>query len=366
MTRYIGTTGFRHDQDDCTGILLVNLGTTEAPTTDAVRRYLAEFLWDPRVVETPRPLWWLILHGVILRLRPRRVARAYQSIWTDEGSPLLVISRRLTEGLQHRLGERVGQRIEVALGMRYGQPSIDSALQTLRERGMRRLLVVPLYPQYSATTTATAFDEVTRVLQQWRWVPELRFVQHYHDHPAYIQALAASVRAHRESQERSGKLLMSFHGIPKRYFLAGDPYFCECRKTGRLLAEALELGEDDWDLAFQSRVGREEWLKPYTDKLLASWGKQKLEHVDVICPGFSVDCLETLEEIAEQDRELFESRGGGSYAYIPALNDSAAHLDLLVDLALQHMQGWEQPAPADTLEQRQEVQRRAQAMGASH
>jgi protoporphyrin/coproporphyrin ferrochelatase len=231
---------------------------------------------------------------------------------------------------------------------------------------MRRLLVLPAYPQYSATTTATAFDEVARVLRGWRWVPELRFIQHYHDHPEYIQALAASVRDHWAEKQRPDKLLMSFHGIPRRYFLAGDPYFCECQKTGRLLAEALELGEDQWLLAFQSRVGREEWLKPYTDKILAGWGKQKLQRVDVICPGFSVDCLETLEEVAQQDREVFQSRGGGDYAYIPALNDTPVHVKLLASLALQHMQGWEPPAQADTLEQRQERQRRAQAMGASH
>lgn len=367
MTRYIGTTDFRHDQDDCTGVLLVNLGTTEAPTKPAVRRYLAEFLWDPRVIEMPRPLWWMILHGIILRLRPGKVAHAYQSIWTEAGSPLLAISQRLADGLQRQLSAGVSQRIEVALAMRYGQPSIGGALQTLRERGMRRLLVLPMYPQYSATTTASVFDDVARVLRGWRWVPELRFIQHYHDHPKYIEALAASVRAHREQQGGApDRLLMSFHGIPKRYFLAGDPYFCECQKTGRLLAEALGLDEEQWLLSFQSRVGREEWLKPYTDKTLAEWGKHKMGRVDVICPGFSVDCLETLEEIAQQDRELFQSRGGGEYTYIPALNDSSAHLDLLVDLLSEHMQGWEQSAQTDSVEHRQATQRRAQAMGAKH
>ncbi len=366
MTTYSGSTDFRHDQDDCTGILLVNLGTTQAPTRPAVRRYLAEFLWDPRVIEIARPLWWLILHGVILPLRPGKVARAYQSIWTDEGSPLLSISEHLSAALQQRLSERAVRRIEVALAMRYGQPSIASALQSLRERGMRRLLVLPLYPQYSATTTASVFDDIANVLRAWRWVPELRFIQHYHDHPGYIEALAASVRAHWQRHTRADKLLMSFHGIPKRYFLSGDPYFCECQKTGRLLAQALDLDDDQWRLSFQSRVGREEWLKPYTDKVLTAWGKEKLQRVDVICPGFSVDCLETLEEIAQQDRALFQSRGGGELAYIPALNDSPAHLDLLSDLLLQHMQGWECVDQAESLEARQETQRRAQAMGASH
>lgn len=366
MTKYIGTADFRHDQDDCTGILLVNLGTTAAPTKAAVRRYLAEFLWDPRVIEMPRPLWWLILHGIILRLRPGRVAHAYQSIWSADGSPLLSISQHLTDRLQQHLSAAAWPRIEVALGMRYGQPSIEGALQTLRERGMRRLLVIPLYPQYSATTTASVFDEVTRVLCGWRWVPELRFIQHYHDNPKYIEALAGSVRAHWQNNARPDKLLMSFHGIPRRYFLSGDPYFCECQKTGRLLAEALGLDEDQWLLSFQSRVGREEWLKPYTDKTLTEWGRQKLQHVDVICPGFSVDCLETLEEIAQQDREVFQSRGGGEYTYIPALNDNAAHVELLAELAFEHMQGWEQTAQADSVEHRQATQRRAQAMGAKH
>jgi ferrochelatase len=364
MTSYIGTSGFRHDQDDCTGIVLVNLGTTDAPTADAVRRYLAEFLWDPRVIEIARPLWWLILHGVILRVRPAKVARAYRSIWMEEGSPLLVLSERLAGALQERLSQQVPHRVEVALAMRYGKPSIEQVLRTLRERGMRRLLVVPMYPQYSATTTATVFDEVSRVLQGWRWVPELRFIQHYHDHPAYIRALADSVRAVWQDGARPEKLLMSFHGIPRRYFLAGDPYFCECQKTARLLADELELEADQWQLAFQSRVGREEWLKPYTDKTLAAWGKQKVQSVDVICPGFSVDCLETLEEIDKQNRELFQARGGGEYRYIPALNDSRGHLDLLVELAGTHMQGWAD-AGSDVAT-RQETQRRAQAMGAQH
>jgi ferrochelatase len=267
--------------------------------------------------------------------------------------------------LQQRLTQQTPQRLEVALAMRYGQPSIDKALQTLRERGMRRLLVVPMYPQYSATTTATVFDEVARVLRSWRWVPELRFIQHYHDHPKYIAALAGSVRAHWQEKKQQGKLLMSFHGIPKRYFLAGDPYFCECQKTARLLAERLGLKDDQWKLTFQSRVGREEWLKPYTDKTLAEWGKHKLQRVDVICPGFSVDCLETLEEIEQQNRELFQSRGGGEYSYIPALNDSRAHLDLLAELVSTHMQGWNSQESA-SVEDRQATQRRAQAMGAEH
>jgi len=364
MTRYTGTHDFRHDQDDCTGILLVNLGTTAAPTTAAVRRYLAEFLWDPRVVETARPLWWLVLHGVILRIRPARVARAYASIWTDAGSPLLAISERLSGALQRGLSDKLSPRVEVALAMRYGQPSIEAGLQLLRERGMRKLLVVPLYPQYSATTTATAFDAIARVLRRWRWVPELRFIQHYHDHPLYIRALADSVRRHWQDRTPAEKLLMSFHGIPKRYFLAGDPYHCECQKTARLLAAELGLMTDQWQLSFQSRVGREEWLGPYTDRVLTEWGRQHVATVDVICPGFSIDCLETLEEIEQQDREIFQDNGGGTFNYIPALNDSDAQLELMTALIGSHLQGWVEQA--DGLEQRQETQRRAQAMGAEH
>lgn len=364
MTTYTGTADYRHDQDDCTGILLVNLGTTEAPTAAAVRRYLAEFLWDPRVIELPRPLWWLILHGVILRIRPSKVAHAYQSIWTERGSPLLANCVSLAETLQSAAGEQFDHRVEVELAMRYGKPSIEAALSTLRERGMRRLLVVPMYPQYSATTTASVFDEVARVLQGWRWVPELRMIQNYHDHPLYIKGLAESVRGHWESQGQAEKLLMSFHGIPKRYCLSGDPYFCECHKTARLLAEELGLDESQWLLTFQSRVGREEWLKPYTDKTLETLGREKLQSVDLICPGFSIDCLETLEEIDMQNRELFESAGGGRYSYIPALNNSPAHADLLMDLISSNMQGWE--AASASLEQRQATQRRAQAMGADH
>jgi ferrochelatase len=365
MTHYTGIHAFRHDQESCTGVLLVNLGTTDEPTADAVRRYLAEFLWDPRVIELPRPLWWLILHGVILRIRPAKVAKAYQAIWTEQGSPLLAISEKLTDALQKRLSEQSAQRIEVALAMRYGRPSIEKALHVLRERGMRRLLVVPLYPQYSATTTATVFDEVARVLSSWRWLPELHFIQHYHDHALYIRALADSVRKHWENRSQPEKLVMSFHGIPKRYFLAGDPYHCECQKTGRLLADELGLNEDQWQLTFQSRVGREEWLKPYTDETMKALGKQKLSSVDVICPGFSVDCLETLEEIDEQNREFFQSAGGGEFSYIPALNDSAGHVDLLAELIGRHLLGWAADQ-VDSIEQRQETQRRAQAMGAEH
>jgi len=340
MSRYVGEPDFHHDAQDCTGVLLVNLGTPDQTDTRSVRRYLAEFLWDPRVVEIWRPLWWLILHGVILRLRPRKVAALYRSIWTPEGSPLLVIPKKQCELISERLANIAPGRIETVLAMRYGSPSIQAGLEELRNRGARRLLVLPLYPQYSATTTASVFDEVTRVLATWRWVPGLRFIQHYHDDPAYITALADSVREHWATNGQPDKLLMSFHGIPRRCLLDGDPYFCEVQKTGRLLAEALELSEDQWLLAFQSRFGREEWLSPYVDQTLRDWGKAGIRRVDVVCPGFSADCLETLEEISVQNRETFLESGGRKFHYIPALNARPDHIEVLSQLMLRNMAGW--------------------------
>jgi len=334
---------YRHDAAPCTGVLLVNLGTPEAPDTKAVRDYLAEFLWDPRVVDVARPLWWVMLHGVILRIRPPKVARAYQSIWTDEGSPLLTVSRRLAEQLRQRYAARDGGRVEIALAMRYGKPAIEPALEELEKKGMRRLLVLPLYPQYSSTTTAAVFDELARVLGRWRWLPDIRFVQHYHDHPAYIEALAASIREHWDAQGQAERLLMSFHGIPERMCRSGDPYYCECQKTARLLADKLGLDDDRWYLTFQSRFGREPWLQPYTDATLEAWASQGLNSVDVVCPGFSADCLETLEETEQHYRELFLSGGGKQFSYIRALNDRPQHVDAIAQLIDAQLQGW-QPA----------------------
>lgn len=337
---YINTLNFRHDARESLGVLLLNLGTPEAPTVPAVRRYLAEFLWDPRVVEIPRPIWWLILHGVILRVRPARSARAYRAVWTDRGSPLLDISRRIADGLQGLLSAGLPGPVRVALGMRYGDPSIPAALGELRAAGVRRLLVLPLYPQYSATTTASTFDAVTRELSRWRWIPELRFVNQYHDEPAYIAALAASIRDHWAAQGEPQRLLFSFHGIPKDYFLNGDPYHCQCHKTARLVTEALSLPPERWALAFQSRVGNKEWLRPYTDETLKSWGAEGVGSVQVISPGFSADCLETIEEIGVENREYFRGAGGGDYGYIPCLNDRQDHLELLAGLVKRHASGW--------------------------
>ena len=349
---------FQHDAPETLGVLLVNLGTPEAPTPKAVRRYLKELLWDPRVVEMSRPAWWLVLNLVILKTRPRRSAEAYAKVWTEEGSPLLVVSRKQQEALQAALEQRFDYPVKTVLAMRYGNPSIASGMQALREAGARRVLVLPLYPQYSATTTASIFDAITDELQRWRWLPELRFINHYHDDPAYIEALADSVRRFQAEHGEPEKLILSFHGIPREYFLAGDPYYCECRKTGRLLAEALELTEDRWQLTFQSRLGPKAWLKPYTDKTLESLAKAGTKNVQVICPGFSADCLETLEEIAMQNRDIFIGAGGSEYRYIPCLNESAAHIDMLAGLVGQHMQGWGAPADIDELGLRAERARR--------
>lgn len=353
---------FQHTQADRTGVLLVNLGTPDAPDRASVRRYLKEFLSDPRVVEGPRLPWWLVLNLIILNTRPSRSAKAYQKVWTKQGSPLLTISREQESALRSALKQSYGENICVELAMRYGSPSIESGLSALRDQGVRRILVLPLYPQYSATTTASIFDEVTDQVRKWRWLPELRFINHYHDDPAYIAALAESVSNWRAEHGNSDKLLLSFHGIPKEYFLKGDPYFCECQKTGRLLAESLQLGEDQWQLTFQSRLGPREWLQPYTDKTLEQMGKDGVKSVQVLCPGFSADCLETLEEVAMENRDIFLDAGGEKYEYIPCLNADQPHIAMLAGLVKQHLGGW----ATDGGEDPEAVMQRARKLGADH
>jgi ferrochelatase len=339
---------------------MVNLGTPDAPDRASVRRYLKEFLWDPRVVEMARPLWWLVLNGVILNTRPGRSAAAYQKVWTEQGSPLLVISRAQRDALAALLASGSAPDMPVVLGMRYGNPSIASALEQLRDANVRRILVLPMYPQYSATTTASIFDEVSKQLRGWRWLPEMRFINHYHDEPAYIHALAGSVNRFRTEHGSADKLLMSFHGIPEEYFHQGDPYFCECHKTGRLLAESLQLGPEQWQLSFQSRLGPKQWLQPYTDHTLQQLAAKGVKSIQVICPGFSADCLETLEEIAMENREVFLHAGGERYEYIPCLNEDSWHMAMLAQLVERHTMGW-QPEPEDP----QLMQQRAQAQGAA-
>jgi ferrochelatase len=322
-----------------TAVLLVNLGTPDAPEPAAVRRYLAEFLADPRVVELPRLLWLPILYGAILPLRSRRSAHAYRRIWTPQGSPLRVLSGQLCDALAGS-PELAGSGAEVRLAMRYGRPSIPEVLRALKDRGLRRLLVLPLYPQYSATSTASVFDAVMRELGRWRHVPELRLIGDYHDEPAWVGAVADSIRAAWQAQGRGQRLLFSFHGIPQRYVDAGDPYDRQCRRSAALVAARLALRDDEWELSFQSRVGGEAWLTPYTEERVRDLARAGLRELDVVCPGFAVDCLETLEEIAMQNAEYFVAAGGARLRYLPALNAGTAHVDALATLLRRHLGGW--------------------------
>ncbi len=343
MSGLRGRSDFKHGAPVRTGILLCNLGTPDAPTTAAVRRYLAEFLSDPRVVELPRWLWLPLLHGVILNLRPRRSAHAYAKIWGDDGAPLLRLSERLVAALA---GESEDTCV-YALGMRYGTPAISTALDQLIAAEARRILVVPLYPQYASATTASVHDAVFDYCRALRWIPELRFVSDYHDDPRYITALAESVQAHWRVHGRGQRLLMSFHGIPHDTFIAGDPYYCQCQASARALAEALQLEDGDWQVSFQSRVGPKRWLEPYTEKTLIEWGGAGLGDIDVICPGFAVDCLETLEEIALQNAERYRDAGGGALRYIAALNDNPAHVAALSGIITDHLGNWLEASKPD-------------------
>ncbi|MDP3678155.1 MAG: ferrochelatase [Methylotenera sp.] len=331
---------YEHGDQLKVGILLANLGTPDAPTAKALRPYLRQFLSDARVVEIPRIIWWFILNCIILVIRPKRSAEKYASVWTKEGSPLLVHAQKQALLLRGFLGQKIKSPFTVELGMSYGNPSMASAIAKLKAQHCDRILVFPLYPQYAASSTASALDAVWRVLLKTRNVPAIRTIKHYHDHPAYISALAQSVREHWRINGKPSKLVMSFHGVPKFHLLKGDMYHCECHKTGRLLAETLELNKDEYLIAFQSRFGKQEWLKPYLANTLAALGKAKTKRVDVICPGFSSDCLETLEEIAIEGKHIFQSYGGGDYEYIPALNESEAWIHAMTTIALENLQGW--------------------------
>ena len=340
--KYRSRQNYNHKDLPSAGILITNLGTPTKPTAPAVRRYLAEFLSDPRIVEIPRLLWWIILHGIILRFRPKRAARAYRKVWTPDGSPLLYISQQQANALQTLFKTRSAAPVKVVLGMRYGEPSITRALEELAKHNIEKLLVLPLYPQYSGATAGSTFDAVADILKKWRYVPEVRFINHYHDFPTYITSLANSITRYWEENGEPERLLFSFHGLPKRCLLAGDPYYCECQKTARLVAEKLELEDSRWSITFQSRFGREEWLKPYTDVTLKNWGREGIKNTHVICPGFSADCLETLEEINIQNREIFLGSGGEQFHYIPALNDHPSHIEMLANLLAKHAAGWPQ------------------------
>ncbi len=348
-----------HGRAPRTGVLLVNLGTPDAPDAPALRRYLAEFLSDPRVVEIPKPLWWLILHGIILRVRPAKSAAKYASVWMKEGSPLKVWTERQATLLRGYLGERNHQLV-VRHAMRYGNPSIASQLDALKAEGVTRVLMVPLYPQYSGTTTASTVDAVGNWSARVRTLPELRWIHRYHDDAGYIDALKASVLKHWTTHGRPEKLVMSFHGVPERTLHLGDPYHCECLKTARLLAEALGLNQDQWVATFQSRFGKAKWLEPYTEPTLVALAQAGVKHVDVICPGFAADCLETLEEIQMEVQDAFKHAGGERFGYIPCLNDNPEWIRALADLCERHLSGW----PTQTTPDARELElARARAIG---
>ena len=336
---YATEPSYTHGTPEKTAVLLVNLGTPDAPTVAAVRPYLREFLGDPRVVEIPRAAWWLILNGIILNTRPKKSAAKYASIWMPEGSPLKVHTERQAALLKGYLGER-SKGIVVEYAMRYGNPSIPSVLAKLKEQNCQRILLVPLYPQYAASTVATACDVAFAELQAMRNTPALRTVKHFHDHPGYIKATAQSIRDYWTLHGRPDKLVMSFHGLPRYTLDKGDPYHCECQKSGRLIAEQLGLSEEQYFITFQSRFGRAEWLQPYTAATLERLGRLKTRRVDVVCPGFVADCLETLEEIAMEVRDEFLHAGGGEYHYIPCLNERPDWIHALTDLVADNLQGW--------------------------
>jgi len=341
--RFVNPPSDNRHEGPRTAVLLVNLGTPAAPTADAVREYLAEFLADPRVVELPRVLWWPVLHGYVLRTRPRRSAEAYAKIWTHEGSPLAVISTRLAQALQTELARLTGGAVTVALAMRYGADAIGDTVQRLQEQGVRRVLLLPLYPQYSGAATGSVLDAFADALKPLRWPPQVRTINDYHDDARYLAALVSSVQAHWSRHGRAQKLLLSFHGLPERSARAGDPYFNQCHETAFRLRDALGLREDDLLVAFQSRLGRQRWLQPYTQETVVAMAREGVKTLDVLCPGFAVDCLETLEEIALRYRAAFLVQGGERFDYIPALNDSLEHVDALAQLALAQLQGWVSP-----------------------
>ena len=307
------------------GVLLANLGTPTAPERKPVAKFLREFLSDPRVVDLPRYLWLPLLNLVIIPLRASRSAAAYRKIWWPEGSPLLILTRRLAD----RLAEDLAGLARVEIGMRYGEPSIRAGLKSLREGGVEKLTIIPLYPQYSGTTTTSIYDAVDKALLEMNWSPEIERVSDYHQQTAWVKAVADSIRQFRDSNGSAERLIFSMHGIPKRFVANGDPYEDQCRKSVQAIADAMGLKESEWLLCYQSRVGREPWLQPYTDLTLKSLAESGVKHVQVACPGFAVDCLETLEEIAMQNDELFRESGGEKLEYIPALNDSADHVQVM-------------------------------------
>ncbi len=322
------------------GILLINVGTPEAPTAPALRRYLAQFLGDKRVIDYPRWFWWPLLHGLILNLRPSRSAKLYQNIWTEQGSPLLVIMHEQAEGLKQRLSERSDDPVEVAVGLSYGEPSIPAGIDRLQQAGCQRILLFPLYPQYSGTTTAAGLDAAMAALMNKVKLPAIHWIQSYYQDQGYLAALSRSIDEFWQEHGKADKLLFSFHGIPERYERNGDPYRQHCQHTAEQVANSLGLAEEQWQVAYQSRFGPEPWLQPYTDEVLESWAEQDVDSVHVVAPGFSADCLETIDEIDREYRELYEEQSSGEFRYIPALNARADHLDALAAIAETSISGW--------------------------
>jgi ferrochelatase len=364
MARYRPEPPHTHGEVPRTGVLVVNLGSPEAPTKGALRPYLKQFLSDPRVVEIPRLFWWPILNLIILNTRPAKSALKYASIWSDEGSPLRVHTERQAKLLAGHLGEAGHADWIVHWAMRYGQPDIPGQLEELRTLGCDRILVIPMYPQYAGSTTGSVMDEVARSLLRWRNLPEIRYVRSYHDHPGYIAALAESVRRHWQRNGPAERLVLSFHGVPRFTLDKGDPYHCECHKTARLLGEALGPDGKRIQVTFQSRFGRAEWLQPYTQPTLEALARDGVRSVDVMCPGFSADCLETLEEIAMECRDAFLTHGGKQFNYIPCLNEDPAWIRTLTDIALTHAGAWCEPSPRRTVSDRAAGASHAHALGA--
>ena len=339
MVKYVGEKDYEHGTKENIGILITNLGTPDAPEKQELKVYLNQFLSDPRVIELPKILWQILLKLVILQIRPAKSAEAYKKIWTKNGSPLLDISKRQLEKIKKSLSASHPNMI-FEIGMRYGNPSIPSALEKLQKQKVRKLLILPMYPQYCAATTGSTFDEVTNTLQKWRWIPELRFINQYFEEEKYIQVLSNSIRSFWNKNSKPQKIIFSFHGIPKRYLLNGDPYHCFCLKTTRLVKENMGLKDEEIMTTFQSRFGKAEWLQPYTSETLKELPKKGVKNIHIISPGFSSDCLETLEELEEENREYFMESGGEKYKYIPCLNDDDEHIDMFVNLIKKNIQGW--------------------------
>ena len=333
MKQYLAQKNFSHKNSDKIGVLLVNLGTPTEPTTIALRKYLKEFLSDTRVIEISKILWFVILNCIVLVFRPKKSAQKYKAIWTKQGSPLLIYCNKIVKKLEKEFSKNYC----FTLAMNYGEPSIAKGLDCLKEKNCIALLILPLYPQYSGTTTASVFDKVSNYLQKYRWIPHLHFLHSYHTEPLYIQGIAQSIQKIRKNK---AKILFSYHGTPLKYLLRGDPYHCECYKTTRLVAELLKLKEEEYLTCFQSRFGIQKWLPPYTDKIIEKLAKKKQEIV-IVCPGFAVDCLETLEEIADENKKKFFKAGGAKYHYIPCLNDTQAQLKLLSFLIKKNTKNWQ-------------------------